>query len=256
MNLKRFKMALREYAPEILTGIGITGFIGSMILLNRAAPVARDLIEERKLDEHKDKLTIKETVETTWKVYAPVVITATGATACIVSGAAKNHKKNAALAAAYGISQETLSIYRKKVVEAIGEKKEAEIREETDREMVRKHPPMGFGVNIEPPDSLFEYDGDYFCSTWNNVKEAVNQLGEDMLDNPHNPEVMDNDFRELVGLRYTEKGYRYGWHRELTGRPQLYPPSCIELPSGQICYVLTFREGPIDLYPTRKLRRV
>ena len=254
MNLKRFKMGLKEHAPEILTGLGLCGFIGSMIMLNRAAPVARDLIEERKLDERKEKLTVKETVQTTWKVYTPVVVTAAGATACIVAGAKENRSRNAALAAAYGISQETLSIYRQKVVEAMGEKKETEIREAADREMIRKHPPMGFEVNANPPDQLFEYEGEYFCSTWGAVKEAVNQLGEDMLERSGEPEVTENDFRELVGLRCKYDGDRRGWNLHLTGRPKLYPPTCIELPSGQICMVLTFREGPIDLYPTRKLR--
>ena len=255
MNLKNVKAGLKEFRPEILTGLGICGFIGSLVMLNRAAPIARDMLEERKLDERKEKLTAKEKVQTTWRVYAPVFVTSVGATACIIAGAKENRSRNAALAAAYGLSQETLSIYRQKVVEALGEKKEAEVREEADREIIHRHQPVGFEVNGNPPDQLFEYEGEYFCSTWSAVKEAVTQLGEDMLESNGEPEVTENDFRELVGLRCKYNGDRRGWNLHLTGRPKLYPPSCIELPSGQICMVLTFREGPIDLYPTtRKLR--
>ncbi len=261
MNFKQIKKGLldagKQYSPEILTGIGVSSFFAAIIFAIKDTPTAMELIEERKLDERKDKLTTKEVIQTTWKCYVPTAVTAISGTACIACAAAKNHKKNAALAAAYGLSQETLSIYRQKVIETLGEKKESEIREKVDRERIERHPPeRGFEVNPFPPDSLFEYEGDYFFSTWDRVREAVNDLGEDMLDNPLDPTVTDNDFRSYVGLPCKEVCDRRGWDLHITGRPTLYPPSCIELPNHQICFVLTFREGPIDLYaPTRKLQR-
>ena len=253
MNLRNVRTSLlagaKKHSPEILTGIGIGGFMTAIIFAVKATPKACELIEERKLDEGRDDLTKLEVVQTTWKCYVPTVATATAATACVVGAAKQNYKRNASLAAAYGLSQEALSIYRQKVIETLGEKKEAEIREKADRERLEKHQPeRAFEFNPFPPDSLFEYEGDYFCSTWDKVREAVNDLGEEMLDNPHVPEVTENDFRSAVGMHCTSKGDRSGWNLHTTGRPQLYPPSCIELPNHQICFVLTFRNGPINLY--------
>ena len=261
MDFKKLKKDVGELlvrrSPEILTGIGIGGFFTAMFLYGEARIKANELIEERKLDERKDTLTKKEEIEATWKCYIPPIVTAGASTACIVGAATKNYKRNAALAAAYSLSQETLTLTRQKIVETLGEKKESEIREEVDRERIERHPPgKGFEVNPFPPDSMFEYNGRYFFSTWDNVRAAVNQLGEDMLDSSGEPEVTENDFFELVGLEFKRESFGRGWNLHYTGRPELYPPSCIELPNHQICFVLSFRVPPIDLNNTRNLRRV
>ena len=254
---KNFLKKCEERSPDILAGIGISGFFTAMYLYGKAKITANELIEERKLDERRDTLTKKEEIQTTWKCYIPTAITAGGATACIVASTMKNNKRNAALAAAYSLSQETLTLTRQKIIETLGEKKECEIREQVDRERIERHPvSTGFEVNPFPPDSLFEYNGRYFCSTWDNVRAAVNQLGEDMLDSSGEPEVTENDWFELVGLPYERDAYGRGWNLHYTGRPELYPPSCIELPNHQICFVLSFRVPPIDLNDTRNLRRV
>ena len=126
MKVKNVRTSLlagvKKHSPEILTGIGIGGFVTAIIFAIKATPKACELIEERKLDEDKDKLTKAEIVQTTWKCYVPTVVTAAGATACVVGAAAQNYKRNAALAAAYSISQETMQLYKEKVIEAIGEK--------------------------------------------------------------------------------------------------------------------------------------
>ena len=256
MNLKSVKTSLsaglKKYSPEILTGIGVGGFVGAIILGIKATPRACELIEERKLDERKDKLTKREIIQTTWKCYVPTAVTAVTATACVVGAAAENNKRNAALMAAYSLSQETMQIYKSKVIEALGERKESEIREKADREYVERHPPRGFEVNPIPPDTLCCYKGTYFYSNWDKIRSAVNQLGEDMLDNPFYPTVTENDFREMFGLPYTKEGNSLGWDLHVTGRPELYPASCIELENHQVCFMVEFRNPAIDISNTRK----
>ena len=260
MDLKVLRKSLvkkmHEYSPEILTGIGIGGFVTAIFMASKAGVEAQELIEERKLDTGKDKLTKREIVETTWKCYVPTAVTAASATACVVGAAAKNRKRYAGLAAAYSLSQETLNLTRQKIVETLGEKKEAEIREEVDKERIKRNPPRpGFEVNPFPPDSLFEYNGRYFCSTWDNVRSAVTQLCEDMLENPYEPSVTENDLFELWGLPYERDKYNVGWHLHINGRPELFPPSCIELPNHQICFVLSFR-NPAEEIDTRKIQHI
>ena len=243
---------LARRSPEIMTALGLGSLFGAIGFGIGATPKACELIEERKLDEGKDKLTPLEVVQTTWKCYIPMAVSAGVGTACIVGAAHKNYKRNTALAAAYGLAQESMQIYRDKVIETLGEKKEAEIREKADQERINRHPPQSFEVNPFPPDSLFEYEGRYFASTWENVRSAVLQLGEDMLSCSGEPEVTENDFFELVNLPYQRESSRKIWNLHLTGRPELYPPSCIELPNHQICFVLTFRNPPIDVDFARK----
>ena len=71
MNLKNVGTSLldgvKKRSPEILTGIGIGGFVTAIILGIKATPKACELIEERKLDERKDTLTKREIIQTTGK---------------------------------------------------------------------------------------------------------------------------------------------------------------------------------------------
>ncbi len=237
----------KKHAPEILTGFGIVGFFTSIVLASKATTKANMLIEERKLDEKREELTKKEVIQTTWKCYIPAAITAGCATACVIGGTKTGLKRGAAMAAAYRITKESYDIYRDKVIETIGEKKEQEVREKRDKELVERHKFNNYEVNPIPPDTIFYYDGRYFYSTWDKVKEAVAQLGEDMLDNPGLPRVSLNDFFYLVGLANTEMGEVLGWEIGINGRPELYPPTCIEMEGGRICMVVSFRNPPKEL---------
>lgn len=260
MNLKNVGTSLlagaKKHSPEILTGIGVGGFITAIVFAVKATPKACELIEEKKLDTGKEKLTKREIIKTTWKCYVPTVITAGTATACIIGAAVENNQRNAALAAAYSLSQETMQIYKQKVIETIGEKKEAEIREKTDQEQFNRRPPQSFEVNPIPPDTLCCYEERYFYNNWDNIRAVVNDLGEEMLNNPFYPSVTLNDFFEGVNLPPTTMGDRLAWDLHLTGRPELYPPTCIEMPNHQICFVISFRNPPIDIYNTRKKRSI
>lgn len=260
MNLKSVGTSLwdgvKKRSPEILTGIGIGGFTTAIILGIKATPKACELIEERKLDTGREKLSKREIIKVTWKCYVPTAVTAVTATACVIGAAAENNKRNAALAAAYSLSQETMQIYRNKVIETLGERKESEIREKADREYIEKNPPRGFEVNPIPPDTLCCYEGRYFYSNWDKIRTVVNDLGEAMLTNPFDPSVTLNDFFEDVGLPMTKIGNQLGWHLQINGRPELYPPTCIEMDNHQICFVITFRNMPIDIYNTRKKQTI
>ena len=259
MDLKRIRKSLsdgaKKYSPDILTGIGMSGFFTAIVLGIIATPKAIELIEERKLDEGKDKLSKREVIQTTWKCYVPTAVTAAASTACIVGASVESHKRNAALAAAYSLSQETMSIYKQKVIETLGERKEAEIKEKVDQEQFNRRPPQGFEVNPIPPDTLCCYEGRYFYSSWDKIRSEVNDLGEMMLNNPFDPSVTLNDFFEGVGLPSNYAiGNQLGWHLQINGRPELYPPTCIEMENHQICFVISFRNPPIDIYNTRKKR--
>ena len=69
--LKSAGLFLDKHRPEILTGVGIGGMIGTVVLAVRGTPKAVLLLEERKKEENVEKLTPLQTIETAWKCYIP-----------------------------------------------------------------------------------------------------------------------------------------------------------------------------------------
>ena len=106
--LKDTKAGLIKHSPEILTGIGIAGMFTTVVLAVRATPKALDLISREEYEQKRD-LTPMETVKVAWKPYIPAAITGTLSTACLIGANSVNLKRNAALAAAYALSDTALS---------------------------------------------------------------------------------------------------------------------------------------------------
>lgn len=216
MKVKNVRTSLlagvKKHSPEILTGIGIGGFVTAIIFAIKATHRACELIEERKLDEGKDELTKAEIVQTTWKCYVPTVVTAAGATVCVVGAAAQNYKRNAALAAAYSISQETMQLYKEKVIEAIGEKKEAEVRDEVNKERLERREPeqqIIIASKGETPcyDPIIKRS---FKNDIETIRSGANNMS-DMVSNELSANY--NDFLYDIGMgKFASKVYDdFGW---------------------------------------------
>ena len=207
---------LKKRSPEILTGIGIGGMITTTVLAVKATPEATRRIEERKRAEHHKKLTVAQTIQTTWKCYIPAGVTGIASITCLIGASAVNYRRNAALATMASIAESSLREYRSKVVETIGEKKETAILDAIDKDRVQNNPPP---ANLEAPlaeganqpvlcyDSLF---GRYFYSDVETIKRAVNKLHFQM-NNMSEPYVSLNDFYMEIGLSSVEIGDDLGW---------------------------------------------
>lgn len=137
-----------KHAPELLTGLGVTGVLSTIALTVMATIKSVSLIEREKesrianndrdddknivglikVPDNKDPnfghywLPIKDTVQIIWKPCLPAAITGVTSVICLISA-----KRSAALTAVYAISETAFRDYRKKVVEIIGNKKEDEI---------------------------------------------------------------------------------------------------------------------------------
>lgn len=209
--VKNTKGFICKHSPEILTGIGITGMITSTVLAVKATPKALMLLEDAK-DKKKEDLTVVETVKTVWKPYAPAVLTGVASVTCIIGASAVSTKRNAALAAAYTLSERTLLTYRDKVVETIGEKKEKEVREKVAQEEVNKQPVSSSQVIITSKGGTLCKDslsGRYFKSDLDIIKKAINKLNREMT---YQNYVSLNEFYDEIGLNGTSSGDRLGWN--------------------------------------------
>lgn len=134
---KSFLDCMKRNKPKILTGIGIVGSIGAVVTAVAVTPKAIKKLDRAKDKKDTDKLSVKEVVKETWTCYIPVVAVETIAVSCIIGGSAESARRNAALAAAYSMSETAFRTYKDKVVETIGEKKEKAIRDEIAADEVK-----------------------------------------------------------------------------------------------------------------------
>lgn len=123
-GIKAIRGFIVKNAPQILTGIGISGMIGSTVLAVKATPKALELLNDKREELNTDTLTFKETIATAWKPYIPAGTLCITSVACIISATTISTKRQTALATAYTLSERAFLTYKDKVIETIGEKKE------------------------------------------------------------------------------------------------------------------------------------
>ena len=208
---KTVQATLCKHSPEILTGIGIAGMIGTTVMAVKATPKALELIEERKKEEGVDKLPPIEVIKTTWKCYIPAAITGTTSTACLIRAASVNTRRNAALVTAYNLSKSALDEYKDKVVETLGEKKEKLIRDDIAKDKLENNPVQNSEVFVTDKgttrclDALF---GRRFISSRDAIERAVNRVNRRITTDMY---VSLNELYMELGLPPVDMGDELGW---------------------------------------------
>lgn len=244
--IKTIRSGLAKHSPAILTALGITGMIGTTVLAVKATPKALDLIENKKEELDKDKLTVAETVKATWKCYVPAAITCATSAACLIGASSVHTKRNAALATAYKLSESALIEYRDKVVETIGEKKEQSVRDAIAKDHVEKNPVTNNEVIITDKGYTLCYDelsGRYFYSDIEKIKKAANELNRQMLNDMY---VSLNELYYELGLEGTKLGEQMGWNVD-RGLIDLKFSATVSA-DDRPCIVLDYRVPPMYDY--------
>lgn len=205
-----------KHSPEILTGVGIVGMLTTTVLAVKATPKALKLIEERKKEEHKEKLKPLEVVQAAWKPYIPAAISGASSMACLIGASSVNARRNAALAAAYTLSETALAEYREQVVESLGEKKEQTIREKVSQKQLDKTPISKSEVYITGKGNTNCFDPlshRYFKCDRDLIVKAENTLNKQMLHDICGY-VSLNEFYDAIGLDRTDLGDGVGWNTD------------------------------------------
>ena len=145
--------AVRRNAPEILTGVGVVGTVGTVVLASTAtlkAPAVIDTLQQNISDikevrehqangaeldysdtDYKRDLTIAYTraaIDFT-KLYGPALILGVASLSCLIGSTRILRGRNVALAAAYKALDTDFGKYRDRVVQTFGEEAEAKLRE-------------------------------------------------------------------------------------------------------------------------------
>lgn len=230
-------------------GLGITGMITTTILAVKATPKALLLLEEKKNDLEVEKLTPLETVKTTWKCYAPAVITGATSVVCLIGSNSVNAKRNAALATAYKLSESAFSEYRDKVIETIGDKKERTVRDKISEEKVKETPVSKTEVIVTGKGQTLFFEplsSRYFYANLDMIKRAENKLNKAIITDPFDAGVTVNEFYQEIGLPTTATGDNLGW--KIGYLIDIYPSAqMVEEGTdheGEPCIVLNYSNPP------------
>lgn len=214
--VRGFERTMVKHSPEILMGFGIAGMISMTVVAVKATPKAMRLIEDEKTRRKEEgivePMTAIEVVKVAWKPYIPAVITGGVATACLIGSSSVSSKRNAALAAAYTLSESAFSEYKDKVVETIGQKKEQDIRDHIAKDRVDKDPVVNREVIITGRGKTLCYDsisGRYFETDVERIRKAVNELNSRLIDEMY---ISLNEFYYELGLKPTKLGDELGWN--------------------------------------------
>lgn len=242
------KSGVMKHSPEILTGIGLAAMISSTVLAVRATPKAMELIDEKKKELKTEKIPVGEIVKTTYKCFAPSGITGVLGVVCIIGGCAVNTKRNAALVAAYSLTENAYKDYQSKALEMVGEKKEQAIREAVAKETINKVPVKESEVILTGKGDVLCYDslsGRYFKSCMEDIRKVENKLNRRMRDENC---ISLNEFYDELGLREIFIGDLLVWHID-SGYIDIDPSTQLT-EDERPCIVLNYKNMPKYYYDT------
>ena len=242
-DIQTLNYEISKHSPAILIFLGITGFASTFVMACKAAPKAKEVLEELHLEQEENReentklIQIAKDVKEVAPIYAPSILMGSMSVACIVWSYSINSKRLAALATAYSISERTLHEYQNKVIETIGEKKEERIRDEIAKDHIRDNPPSSNEVILTDGGEMLCYDslfGRYFKSNINVIRKAEWTLNRRLINEMYVPL---NDFYDEVGLPPTRMGDELGWNVDHEIR---FSFSSILTENDQTCLVVDF----------------
>lgn len=209
-----------EHRTSLMVGGGIAGMVIAGVTAVRVTPKVSMLLEERRCSKHdaylenteaNPQLTIKDYIQVTWKYYLPPIALATVSAGTIIFAHKVDRKENAALAAAYAISESRLKEYSEKVLETVGEKKEKEVRNAIDKDRVNNNQPVDSEIiSTGQGDTLCmdAWNGRYFYSDIEVLRRAAVDLSRAVL---NDETVTLNDFYDRIDLPQTKNGDFFAW---------------------------------------------
>lgn len=242
INAKGLTDALGNFAKahghEVLAALGISGFIGAIVLAAKASPAAQKDICKAE-EEKGEPLTKVEMAKVAGKHYIPAAVSAVGATACIVGSTMIENKKFAAIATLCQITEDNLRSLKNQMINSIGEKKTTDVVEEATASKVADiHVEDSMIIPTKYGESVFydPWSGNFFGCTKDRIEKAVNAVNLRLTGVDF---VSLNEFYDELDVPNTQLGNYAGWTSRLGENLNItygYGPS----KDGRSCTVLDY----------------
>lgn len=244
---------LKRNSSTILTGLGVAGSMGSMVLAVKATPGA-----VRKLQDYADRMeeefqaggdephliTKREALKIVWKDYIPAVGVQLVTITCVVGAQSINLRKQTALISVATVSEAAFREYQERMSVEVPTK-DRKVRDDIARDAVSDNPVNGREVVIVGNgDQLFyeRHTDRYFMSTMHDVRKAVNDLNFRVLNQEY---ASLNEFYNMVGLKTIPQGEEFGWTSE---HPLELDYSTQMTEDDRACVVIDYVRKPLGNY--------
>ena len=201
-----------EHGPSILAGIGVTGFLCSIGMAVKATPKAEEKIEEAKAELDVEELTPVQTVKATWRCYVPTAIVAGCSAVSVFAGNHISGRRNAALAAAYTVTDQAYREYKQKTQEVVGEKKEKQIRDEIMQDRVNRSQVADTDIIETGLGTTICYDslsGRRFYGDRGRLERVANEFNRRLR---YDSYLSLNEWYDELNLPHIKLGDDLGWH--------------------------------------------
>ena len=219
---------LIKNSPALLAAAAAAGVILTGVMLIKATRAAEDDIREaedllaqaeekgRNEDPQVTKEMKKKIIFNLIKKLAPkyafALISAIMTLLCIFGCQSINHRRQAALATMYSVTENTLRSYEAKVKEMVGEKKNVAIKDAIAKDRIDQNPVNDKTVIVTGNGEVLCFDnmsGQYFHSDPETIRRTVNNLNERLLTEMF---ISLNEFYYELGLKQTKLGGEMGWN--------------------------------------------
>ena len=164
----------------ILTVLSIIGLGTTTVLAVRSGMKTKET-----LSEHPEAEDIKSKVSLVWKSYIATIIAMVATGTCIITSHTLDAKQIAALSGIVATGATTLSKYRSKVSEVIGQEEEKKIFDAVQSDMKMTVYPQVLDIGEYPNDELFldTLSGRYFYSSLPRVFHALYHINRQISTN-------------------------------------------------------------------------
>lgn len=228
-------LLLAKHAPEILLGLGVGGFVSTVVMASVATTKLGDVTESAKKDFEAVKTKLKDdpnfksddavrenakiygkAIVKIAQLYGPAVVVGTLSVGALTGSHVILKKRNVALAAAYKAVSDKYARYRENMEQHVGSDLETEAQSEvTPKAAEPKKKPEG-KIGRKTPYSFWfdktstlQWQGDEMCNSFF-LRTQESMANDKLASHGH---LMLNEVLDGLGLKRRKYGWTVGWVR-------------------------------------------
>lgn len=237
---------IERHSPAILTGIGAAGVVSTAILAGKGGTKAGRILDERRMQYllegvENPEIGFAEQVQLTWKCYIPAAINLSISVAAIIGANSVNSRRIATLASAYAMSESSLTEYKDKVLELVGENKSQKIEDAIALDTLEEKVLDDSSIVLTGKGNtlcLDAHSGRYFRSDIETIRRAENMINHRLINSTF---VTINEFYSAIDLEPTKLGDELGWRTDNMVSIRI---SAQIASNGEPCLVVDFDVDP------------